>query len=120
MTFYTRALNYLDTLDIKPDQADDNCKSWKQLKLIFEGENRQAFQTLIDNQSIMPEDMKKPSATLDTTGTTIKSKEHFWAHRDEQFLTLDSNPVRGYVYDPSASLTSSPSAGLPTPKSRRC
>ena len=76
-TFYTRALNYLDALDIEPDQADDNHKGWKQLKLMFEGEDRQAFQTLIDNQTIMPEDMKKPRATLDTIMTTIMSEVHF-------------------------------------------
>ena len=44
---------------------------------MFEGENRQALQTLIDNETIMPEDMKKPRATLDAIGTMIKSEEHF-------------------------------------------
>ena len=72
-TFYTRALNYLDVLDIEPDQSDDNHKGWKQLKLMFEGDNRQAFQTLIDNSTIMLGDMKKPRATLDAIRTTIKS-----------------------------------------------
>ena len=48
-TFYTRALDNLDALGINPDQADDNCKGWKQLKLMFEGEDRQALQTHIDN-----------------------------------------------------------------------
>ena len=48
-TIYTRAHDYLDALDIEPDQADDNHQGWKQLKLMFEGEDRQALQTLIDN-----------------------------------------------------------------------
>ena len=41
--FYTRALDYLDALDIELDDADDNCKGWKQIKLMFEGEDRQAL-----------------------------------------------------------------------------
>ena len=82
-TFYTRTLNYLDAIDIKPDEVDDNCKGWKQLKLMFEVKDRQALQTLIDNWTIMPEDMKKPRHALDAIATTIKSEEHFWVHRDE-------------------------------------
>ena len=39
-TFYIRALDYLDALDIESDQADDNGKGWKQLKLMFEGKDR--------------------------------------------------------------------------------
>ena len=38
--FYTRALDYLDTLDIEPEVADESHKGWKQLKLMFEGEDR--------------------------------------------------------------------------------
>ena len=94
-TFYIRALNYLHALDIEPDQADDNCKGWKQLKLITEGENIQALQTLIDNQTIMPEDMKKCRAALDAIVTTIKSEEHFWTHRDELISDIRQQPREG-------------------------
>ena len=44
--FYTRALDYLDALDIETEQADDCHKGWKQLKLMFEGKDREALQTL--------------------------------------------------------------------------
>ena len=91
-TFYTRALDYLDTLDIEPDQADDNLKGWKQLKLMYEGKDRQALQTLIDNQTIMPKDMKKPRGTLDAITATIKSKENFWAYRDGLILDVRQQP----------------------------
>ena len=93
--FYTRVLNYLDALDIEPDHADDNPKGWKQLKLMFEGEDRQALQTLIDNGTVMPEDMKKPRTTLDAIMTTIKSKEHFWAHQDELISDIRQQPGKG-------------------------
>ena len=34
-TFYTRALDYLDALEIEPDQADVNHKGLKQMKLVL-------------------------------------------------------------------------------------
>ena len=45
-TFYTRALDYLDALDIELDTADESRKGCKQLKLMFEGEDRKALQSL--------------------------------------------------------------------------
>ena len=78
-----RALNYVDALDIETDQADDCHKGWKQLKLMFEGDDRQDLQTLMDNGTIMEEIMKTPQATLDAICTTIKYMEHFWTHWDE-------------------------------------
>ena len=68
-TFYTLDLNYLDAPDIMHDQADNNHKGWKQFKVMFEGEDRLALQILMDDQTIMPEDMKKPSVSY--TAITI-------------------------------------------------
>ena len=48
---------------------------------MFEGEDRKALQTLIENGVVTTERMKTPKATLDTISTTIKLEEHFWAHR---------------------------------------
>ena len=81
--FYTRALDYLDALDIETEQADDCCKAWKQFNLMFEAEDREAHQILIDNGTITEENMKTPCDALDTISMTIKAKEHFWEHRDE-------------------------------------
>ena len=50
---------------------------------MFEGEDRKALQTLIDTNVMTTEPMKTPRAALDAITTTIKSEEHFWAHRDE-------------------------------------
>ena len=93
--FYTRALDCLDALDIEPDCADDNCKGWKQLKLMFEVEDRQALQTLIDNSTITSEDMKTPRAALDAIATTIKSEEHIWAHQVELISDIRQKPSKG-------------------------
>ena len=84
--FYTRALDYLDALDNETDEADVSHKGWKQLKLMFEDDDRQALQSLIDNSTITEESMKTPWWALDATGTTIKSEKHFWAFQDDAAL----------------------------------
>ena len=86
--FYTSAIDYLDTLDIEPEVTDDSHEGWKQLKLMFEGEDRKALQNLIDSGVMTPEHILTPKAALDGIVTTIKLEEHFWAHRDELVLDL--------------------------------
>ena len=93
--FYTRALDYLDALDIELETADQSHKGWKQLKLMFEGEDRKALQSLIDSGVVTPEHMLTPKAALDAIGTTIKSEEHFWAYRDELVSDLQQQPDEG-------------------------
>ena len=93
--FYTRALDYLDALEIELDGADESHKGWKQLKLMFQDEDRKALQTLIDNTVVTTDHMKTPRAALDATATTIKSEEHFWAHRDELVSDLQQQPGEG-------------------------
>ena len=41
--FYTRVLDYLQTLDIDPEAQDDTKRGWKQIKMMFQGEDRQAL-----------------------------------------------------------------------------
>ena len=93
--FYTRALDYLDAFNIELDQADDNHKGWKQIKLMFEGEDRWALQTLIENGTMSLEHMKTPKATLDVIATTIKSEEHFWAYRGDLMSDVWHQPGEG-------------------------
>ena len=93
--FYTRAIDHLNVLDIELEAADDSHKGWKQLKLMFEGEDRKALQNLIDSGVVTPEHMLTPKAALDAIATTIKSEEHFWAHRDELVSDLQQQPDEG-------------------------
>ena len=44
--FYTRALDYLEALDINTDEW---CICWKQLNMMFEGKDGQTLQSLINN-----------------------------------------------------------------------
>ena len=92
---YTRVLDYLDALDIEQEAADGSHKQWKQLKLMFDGEDRKTLQTLIDSGVMTPEHMLTPKATLDVISNTIKLEEHFWAHRDELVLDLQQQPDEG-------------------------
>ena len=62
---------------------------------MFEGEDRQALQTLIDNGTMTPEHMNTPKATLDAIVTAIKSEEHFWAYRDEPLSDVQQQPGEG-------------------------
>ena len=81
--FYTRVLDYLETLDIDPEAQDDARHGWKQIKMMFQGEDRQALQSLIDNNTITPEDQKTPKHALKAIQSCIKEEEHFWHFRDE-------------------------------------
>ena len=51
-TFYTRALDFQEALDIDPEAADQNICRWRQRKMMFEGEDHQALQTLIDINAV--------------------------------------------------------------------
>ena len=93
--FCMRALDYLDALDIELETADQFCKGWKQLKLMFDDNDRKALQNLIDSGVMTPEHMLTPKAALDAIGTTIKSEEHFWAYRDELVSDLQQQSDEG-------------------------
>ena len=82
-TFYTRVLNILEILDIDPEKQDKTKRGWKQIKMMFKGEDRQALQTLIDNNTISPEDQLTPVSALKAIQSSIKDEEHFWHYRDE-------------------------------------
>ena len=41
--FYIRPLDYLETLNIDPEKADQTKKEWKQIKMMFTGEDRQTL-----------------------------------------------------------------------------
>ena len=92
--FYTRVLDYLETLDIDPEAQDDARHGWKQIKMMFQGEDRQALQSLIDNNTITPEDQKTPKHALKAIQSCIKEEEHFWHFRDEVMSDFRQQPGR--------------------------
>ena len=50
------------------------------------------LQTLLDNETIMPEHQKTPRCVLDATVTTIKFEDHFWHFWDELLLDVCQRP----------------------------
>ena len=89
--FYTRALDYLETLDIDTEAEDNNKRGWKKIKMMFTWEDRQSLQTLIDNNTITEEDQCTPIKALKAIQITIK-EEHYWHHRDEVMSNLRQQP----------------------------
>ena len=90
--FYIRVIDYLEALDIDPDQEDETKRGRQQIKMIFQGEGRQALQTLLDNNTITAEDQPTPTCALNTIQTTIKEDEHFWHLMDELFSDVGQQP----------------------------
>ena len=90
--FYTRAIDYLETLDIDPEQEDQHKKGWKQIKMMFTGEDRQALQTMIDNNTITQADQCTPVQVLKAIQTTIKDEEYYWHYRDEIMSNIRQEP----------------------------
>ena len=62
--FYTTVIDFLETLNIDPEKEDQHRTGWKQIKMMFSGEDRQALQTLIDNGTITPTDQCTPIQAL--------------------------------------------------------
>ena len=63
--------------------------------MMFEGEDWQMLQTLLDNEIITPEHQKTPRQVLDAIATTIKSEDHFWHFQDELLLDVCQRPNEG-------------------------
>ena len=70
--FYTRVLAFLKTLDINPDEEDQGKKGWCQIKMMFEGDDCQALQTLINNNTISPDAQHTPILALNAVQSVVK------------------------------------------------
>ena len=81
--FYTRALDFLQALDINPDVEDQNKHGWQQVKMMFEGEDHQALQTLINNNTVTSEVQRTPVLALKVRQSVLKDDVHFWHHHDQ-------------------------------------
>ena len=51
--------------------------------MMFQGEDRQTLQTMIDKNTITAEDQQTPIKALKAIQSCIKDEEHFWYFRDE-------------------------------------
>ena len=81
--FHTIVIDFLEALNIDPVTPDESKCGWCQIKMMFQDEDREALQALLDNNTITPEDQLTPTCVLNAIQTTIKEDEHFWHFRDE-------------------------------------
>ena len=91
-TFYTAVIDFLDTLNIDPEKEDQHRTGWKQIKMMFSGEDRQTLQTLIDNGTITPAAQRTPIQALKAIQTTIKAEDHYWQYRDDIMSNIRQHP----------------------------
>ena len=63
--------------------------------MMFKGEDCQALQTLIDNNTVTPEAQQIPVLALKAIQSIIKEDVHFWHHRDQLFSDLCQLPEEG-------------------------
>ena len=93
--FYTGTLDFLEALDIDPDEEDQGKCGWCQIKMMFEGEDCQAIQTLINNKTITPEAQRTPALAHRAIQSVIKEDVHFWHHYDQILSDLQQLPDEG-------------------------
>ena len=93
--FCTRALDFLEALDIDPEAEDQNKHEWCQIKMMFKGEDHQALQTLIDNNTVTPEAQKTPAQALKAIQCIIKEDIPFWHHCDQLLSDFHQLPEEG-------------------------
>ena len=60
--------------------------------MMFKGEDRQALQTPINNNTISPEDQLTPVSALKAIQSCIKYEEHFWHYRDKLMSDFRQQP----------------------------
>ena len=87
-SFYTRALDFLEALDIDPNVEDQGKMGWRQIKMLFKDEVCQSLLTFINNHTVSPEAQQTPSLALKAIQSIIKEDVHFWHHRDELLSDL--------------------------------
>ena len=75
--------NFLEALDINLGEEDQGKKGWHQIRMMFEGDDCQALQTLIDNNTISTEVQHTPSLALNAIQSMIKQDVHFWHYCNE-------------------------------------
>ena len=75
--FYIQAIDFLKAMDIVKEMEDNIKIGWKQLHMMFEGEDYQSLQVFFNNDTITANDHKVLIRVLDTIQITIKEKEHF-------------------------------------------
>ena len=95
--FHTRAVDYLEALDIDPDSEDQNKHGWQQLKMMFQGEDRQTFKILLNNDTITPEDQLIPPVPSTPYSYPSKKMNIFGILEMTLWVTIVSSQMNTYT-----------------------
>ena len=60
--------------------------------MMFQGDDRQTLQNMIDKNSITAEDQQTPTKALKAIHSCIKGEEYFWYFRDEVMSDVQQQP----------------------------
>ena len=60
--------------------------------MMYTREDRQALQTMIDNNTVTQADQHTPLQALKAIQTTIKDEEHYWHYRGEIMSDIRQEP----------------------------
>ena len=63
---------FLESLDIDPEKKNENKRGWRQIKMMFQDDDRQTLQDLIDNNAITTEDQLTSTSALQAIKRTLK------------------------------------------------
>ena len=89
--------------------------SWKQLKVMFGGEECHAPETLVDNRGIIPEAKRIPTAILDAIQTTKKKMRSTSGIREMKLHLISAKDLKKpYILLATISLNLSPPVNSPT------
>ena len=116
--FYTRALDFLEALDIDPEAADQHKCGWRQIRMMFEGEDCQALHTLIGNNTVTPETQQTPAQALKAIQSIIKDV-HFGITMVSSFQIFTSCLRKGYTPYLTEYVPQLPNASFPAKKLRK-
>ena len=93
--FYTRAIDYLEALNIYTEEDDDHETRRKQLKMMFEGEDWQTLQSLTDNGTITPKESEDTPASARCHWHDDQAKDHYWHFWDKLLSDIHHLPDEG-------------------------
>ena len=114
-----RVLDFLEALDIDPDEENQSKCGCHQIKMMFEGEGCQALQTLIDNKTITPEAQRTPVQALRAIQSVIKEDVHFGTTMTKFFQTYNNSQMKVYMPSQIESVPSLARGNSPIKKSEK-
>ena len=99
--FYINVIDFLEALNFNTEVEDNTKWGWKQLKMMYEGEDWQAIQTLVDNATITINYQEAPGWILVITQTTIflalQGWDSAWLYAEDRWRHTYTQQLHNYT-----------------------